>query len=510
MRILEVLLLAALLPTLFSLFMAKPARPRWLRCLPALGLVLLALHLLTEGYRWQMVPAYALTVLFLLSSARTLMREKAIAGSSPHTPSASPWRTAVRITGAVLGILAFILAALIPTVMPVFELPEPTGPFRVGTTRFSLVDSARPETFTADPSDRRELLIQAWYPAESIEKSSPEQLWGHPREIADRMTRSLGLPGFLFDHFELIPTHSHRGAALAGNRSTYPVLLFSHGYNQGIPPQNTVQMEELASHGYVVFSIGHSYESLVLIHADGRTVAVSEERMRQVRDELAGSGALIQQLLASRNSKERAELLRQVSEAGPLLNESLRVWVADTRFVLDELDGLDGPKELRELADRLDLARVGIFGMSFGGTAATEVCLTDTRCQAGINLDGLQIGASAQPGSALNVPFMFMSNESTSLMNEPVFGRAQDDVWLMTVAGSTHFNYSDFSLISPLFRKLGVLGSIDGARMEVILNTYIRAFFDRQLLDRESPLLNGASAEFPEVSIQKRARAAGN
>jgi hypothetical protein len=41
--------------------------------------------------------------------------------------------------------------------MPVFELPGPSSAFRVGTTRFSLLDSSRPETFTADPSDRREL-----------------------------------------------------------------------------------------------------------------------------------------------------------------------------------------------------------------------------------------------------------------------------------------------------------------------------------------------------------------
>jgi hypothetical protein len=90
------------------------------------------------------------------------------------------------------------------TTMPVFELPGPSGAFRVGTTRFSLLDSSHPETFTAD---RRELLIQAWYPAEWTMESVPERLWGYPREIAGRMTRSLGLPGFLFDHFALVETH---------------------------------------------------------------------------------------------------------------------------------------------------------------------------------------------------------------------------------------------------------------------------------------------------------------
>ncbi len=372
MRIFEILLLATLLPSFSSLFVARRRRPRWLSYLPILGVVFIALHLLTEGHRWQMVPGYVFTGAFLLSSAVAFWQKDRSSSSSQGTRPASRWRTAFRITGAVLGMLIFGVAALIPAAMPVFELPEPSGPFRVGTTRFSLLDASRPETFTADPSDKRELLIQVWYPAEPSANSVPERLWGHPREIARRMTRSLGLPGFLFDHFGLVRTHSLADAALAGARATYPVLVFSHGYNQGIPPQNTVQMEDLASHGYIIFSIGHSYESLALIHPDGRIVAVSEERMQRVRDQLRGSGALIRQLLASQDAQQRADLLQRISEAGPLLNESVAVWVADTRFVLDELAKLDATKDPRGFAGRLDMTRVSIFGMSFGGTVATE------------------------------------------------------------------------------------------------------------------------------------------
>ncbi len=505
MRVFEILLLATLLPSFASLFVTRQRRPHWLRYLPGLGVVFIALHLLTEGYRWQMVPAYVLTVAFLLSSARAFSQK---ARPSSHPQGAAPasrWRTAFRITGAVLGMFVLGLAALIPAVMPVFELPEPSGAFRVGTTRFSLLDASRPETFTADPSDRRELLIQAWYPAKPSAESAPERFWGHPRVIAPRLARSLGLPGFLFDHFGLVKTHSYRDAALASAQSVYPVLVFSHGYNQGMPPQNTVQMEELASHGYIVFSIGHAYESLVLIHPEGRTVPVSEEQMRRVREQSGGSGALVEKLLASEDATERAGLLQQISAAGPLLNESQRIWVADTRFVLDELARLDGTKAPRGFSGRLDMTRVGIFGMSFGGTVATDVCLLDSRCRAGINLDGLQYGVAASPESALEVPFMFMTNESAGLMNEPVFRRAQNDAWYVIVTGSTHFNYSDFSLISPLFRKLGLLGPIEGRRMEEIMNAYIRAFFDQHLAGRDSPLLQGASADYPEVVVRTRA-----
>ncbi len=346
-----------------------------------------------EGYRWQMIPAYALTGFFLLASLRAASRRV------PNPPPAARWRTAVAILGAVLVLIVFGFAALIPAVLPMFELPEPSGDLRVGTTRFSLTDSSGLETFTADPSDKRELLIQAWYPAEPSADSVPEPFWGQPREIARLMTRGLGLPPFLFDHFTLIKTHSHREATLAGTKRSYPVLVFSHGYNQGIPPQNTVQMEDLASHGYIVFSIGHSYESLALIHQDGRTATVSQEQMRRTGEQLRDAGPLIQELMASHDAAQRADLLRQVAEAGSVLNESVAIWVQDTRFVLDELAMLDGKKEPRGFTGRLDLTRVGVFGMSFGGTVRQRLktntsrvwpirCTRPMRCSSCIGFHG--------------------------------------------------------------------------------------------------------------------------
>lgn len=35
--------------------------------------------------------------------------------------------------------------------------------------------------------------------------------------------------------------------------------------------QNTIQMQELASHGYIVVSVSHSHDSVVTVYPDGRT-----------------------------------------------------------------------------------------------------------------------------------------------------------------------------------------------------------------------------------------------
>ena len=45
-------------------------------------------------------------------------------------------------------------------------LPTPTGSYRVGRASFHRIDASRPETFTEDPKDHRQVLFHIWYPAD--------------------------------------------------------------------------------------------------------------------------------------------------------------------------------------------------------------------------------------------------------------------------------------------------------------------------------------------------------
>jgi hypothetical protein len=68
--------------------------------------------------------------------------------------------------------------------------------------------------------------------------------------------------------------------------------------------------------------------------------------------------------------------------------------------------------------------------------------------------------------------------------------------YYVAVKGTRHFNYSDFSLFSPDNQKAGILGSIDGARMERIMNDYVLACFDKYLRGKDSPLLKAPWAKY--------------
>ena len=58
---------------------------------------------------------------------------------------------------------------------------------------------------------------------------------------------------------------------------------------------------------------------------------------------------------------------------------------------------------------RVDLARVGVFGHSFGGAQAAQFCSQDIRCKAGVNIDGRPFGTVITNG--IPVPFMFLLSD---------------------------------------------------------------------------------------------------
>ena len=79
------------------------------------------------------------------------------------------------------------------------------------------------------------------------------------------------IPKFLSRQATLVKTHAILDAPPAEGQA--PVLIFSHGYT-GYIAQNTPQVEELASRGYVVASIGHTGEAAAVPFPDGRIIPI--------------------------------------------------------------------------------------------------------------------------------------------------------------------------------------------------------------------------------------------
>ncbi len=231
---------------------------RWLAWLAPLACVAGVLQLIVEGYRWQVAPYYALTLVLLVWQLPRLLGRQPVPGRQRRV-----W------IGGLAGAIVLAVAAVPPVVFPVPRLPMPCGPYAIGTVSFQWTDPTRPETYTADPNDVRTIMVQLWYPATPAPAAQPGP-WMDRLDVAGpTIARYLGLPSFFLDHVALVATHSYPNAPLNPSAAPYPVVIYSHGWN-GFRTVNLNQSEALASHGYIAVAVDHTYGAMLTVFPDGR------------------------------------------------------------------------------------------------------------------------------------------------------------------------------------------------------------------------------------------------
>ena len=435
--------------------------------LSVVGIAIFLVHMVLEGIRWQMIPVYIpILLLFLWSIIRLTETYRIRTGAIPE-PERGPPRMR---RGAVIIIVAIVLVSstlFLDSLFPVFQLPNPSGEYTIGTVTFELTDDTRNETFTDAPDDHRRILIKAWYPADTVTGYRRAPYIDAPGQFGTAVERSFGFPAFIVSHFQLTKTHSYLNAPLSQDEVSFPVLIFSHGYG-GFIMQDTVVMEELASNGYIVFSISHPYEAAATSFPDGSVIYEATPEMYQD------------------------------------LASSLNIWANDTTFLVNQLEIAENPVIPSLLWNGMDLTTIGVFGHSFGGTTAEHVILEDSRFDVGISFDSPHGGSSLTKNMTKPFMMLFGPDFGNPEMNDTIFNRAEGVCYGLYVNGTRHYNFADSNIWSPVLRSVGLLGSIDGYRMLEILNSYVLAFFNEHLMGTTSPLLDGPSLDYPEVLFYRR------
>jgi predicted dienelactone hydrolase len=430
-----------------------------------------------EGARWQMIPAYAVTaclvVWLLVSGVRT-------AGDAVMPRCRNRLNWLVRFG---LGIPALALATILSVAFPVFRFPLPTGPYAIGTATYHWVDRTRAETFTADINDRRALMVQVWYPAKA-NLSDERVRYLRDGAILDPVARLLNLPGFVFTHLKFVPTNAVLASPAADGLPAYPVLIFLHGRG-GFRQHNTFQVEELVSHGYIVAAIDHPYVAAGVDFPDGRRTSF-DPRMFDRR----------------------------------FIDSIIPVLAQDVSFTIDQLAALNSADPHGVLTGRLDLQRIGVFGVSIGGAVAAASCLRDVRLKACLPMDNFMPENVVRQG--LLQPTLWISRDAAAMRSEGwaevdieevqstmrgTYHRVSGPGYLLLISGMFHQNFSDFPFFvaRPLGIWLGLDGPIDWRRGHAIINAYTRAFFDRHLKELTAiTLLDRSSPDDPEVIFERR------
>jgi predicted dienelactone hydrolase len=392
---------------------------------------------------------------------------------------------------------------------PAFELPAPTGSEAVGTTVWRLTDESRRETLGDSPGPRQVEVI-AYYPAQP---SAAGTLAPYLREGRAEV-RSLFPPekgSAALDALAAVRTHATLDAPPKAGSGRRPLLLFSHGLG-GFASGYAALLEDLASHGYVVLSIVHPYESGGAALADGSVVSFLDAAGKARPEFLAvirewkSEDKTMASVTRAIGDEEQRRLLRAYLAGLQHTDATLRRWVDDTRLVLDRLASLPatspGIQLAAQLAAQVDLQRIGVFGHSMGGVAAGQLCVEDPRCRAGLNLDGIP-----QYGTMIDVPlkrpFLMVYSERPGRAgaSDPIYRRAASPYYRVDVRGTLHLDFSDLIFWGGMLRERRALGTIAPERATEITRTIVREYFDQTLRERPSGLLAG-KVPFPEVKVR--------
>ena len=332
-----------------------------------------------------------------------------------------------RIIFRAVIVLLLVLIAIAPLLLfPPYELPPVTGQYQVGTVQHTYVDEGRIETYATSGANRK-LNVECWYPEN-------------------------------------------------GN-GRYPLILFSHG-GLGIRSSNESLYFELASHGYVVCSIDHTYHAFWTRGEGGKLTFVNPDYFRELQSEDASANK--QQSLA-------------------YYQEWMAIRTGDINFVLDTIlqQAADGAPAVYGL---VDAEKIGVMGHSLGGTAAL-----------GIPRQREDIGAVI----ALESPFLYdiigVADDEFVFVDQaypvPVLNIYSDAAWdhlsdwpqyarnyaflvdppaaafSLHLGGAGHFSLTDLALTSPLLVRLleGKQPAMDSETYLKALNAACLSFFDRYL-----------------------------
>jgi platelet-activating factor acetylhydrolase isoform II len=384
------------------------------------------------------------------------------------------------------------------------RLPLPTGAFGVGRVTLLCEDRSRIEPLDPKANFRR-IVVDVWYPTEP---SPTKEISSAGYLDVDTFERVLGADavrkqlGPSYDKIKKgVITHAFADVPFTRSLDKAPVLLFSPGGGM-IKELYSAQMEDLASHGYFVAAMNHSYDGFLSVYPDGSYIAYDAKRWPKIPS----------------------------FEGEANLNQ-LEWHTDDILVVLNQLSQLNDASSSRlPFAGRMDLARVGAFGHSFGGVAAAHAGQKDKRIKACLNQDGAMgmkpFYLDAQ-GWGMDQAFMFLERppnrepltdtdlaelkltrgQATELLARLNAGRdrvlrsigRESYRVLLQRNMTTHMDFSDLPLLgaknsSELNRRNDVMR---------VVRSYTRAFFDKYVRNMKEPLLDGGVSDPLIESVER-------
>lgn len=269
------------------------------------------------------------------------------------------------------------------------------------------------------------------------------------------------------------------------NLRSCPLVVFSHG-SFGMKESNETLFRELASHGYVVCSIDHTYQCFSTKLSNGKKVRLSSQFMKEV----GGDDP----------NKRPKESLRN-------FEKWMKIRTDDLNFVLDTILERAGNNDTKNTFSRsLDPSQISLVGHSLGGSAVLGVGRQRNDISAVISLEApflcdiqgvsddnrFIFDQSEYPVPVLNIysdaTWAHLDDWKQYEENVRLLKKESSNNQNVHFSGVGHFSLTDLSLTSP-FLTMIFDGGNPKEKPEVTLkkiNEVCLAFLEEQLKKKEA------------------------
>ncbi len=469
----EKALLITLLMYLFILIV-DPFKSKTVRLyLPVIAFALMVSHSLYDTVTWQFVPIYFLTAMAFMASLIAISLSK----SKRKKPEIEHYDNRKKVI--VLTLIALSLSGVAIWAFPLNAMPMPSGSYKIGTATYDFTETGQVEKYGDASGEDRRIKVQVWYPADSIKGLKKVPWLEDGRVISRALAGEMHAPIFILDHTKDVLSHAYSGAQISASSETFPIVVLSHGWT-GFRNLHTDLAETLASNGYIVFGIDHTFGSQITVFKDGTVETLDHAALP---DRETSNDFLV------------------------YASKLVETYAYDVHFVLDQLSNFNEGQYNPLFKGRLNLDKIGLLGHSTGGGADVAVAATDTRVKALLGMD-----AWVEPVSddllvkGLKMPALFLRSEQweigynnaylTKLIDSSISGTV-----LYQIDGTTHIDFTMAYMYSRLTRYIGFTGDVERKTFAEIQNSFILDFFNSHLNDLEGVRISRISEIWPIVKL---------
>jgi len=325
--------------------------------------------------------------------------------------------------------------------------PAPSGEYAVGTFTHT-IHTNRDEVL--NPGTKRSVPVRVYYPVLKASVEGMSKIKYMSRDIANALKKSMHAP-INYDKSEAAGDNFsdcyENAPKIDGMR--FPLIMFNHGL-ASYREANSFLCLDIASHGYVVISVGHPYDASLTELDDGTKLELHKDTMkRQYEPFLPGAISVLKLTKSKGSNRELAERFDVIqNKYCKYVQSRVDEWEKDT------LSAVDYAKE--SLSDIIDFSNgIGATGHSLGGATAYMLCLDHEEFACGLNLDGALFGNNK--GKILRKPFAQISCKANLNVETRPYIDHTKPVYSVLFQKMQHIAFSDMKHMIPIKAIVGGL-----------------------------------------------------